>query len=157
MNTLSDIGNGKTSTGRTITHLNFAIPLEALTDTVNAYLKDENRNWLDKLNMPLPRIGDIWSLRGTAPVWDPIEKGTVSFSCLADMLQTCAHFLRGHLMIFDLCFSVFKYSPQQVVKGIAIRRNRNPTHRQFQNIEKIERKRERGLSLETLCSVKCWF
>ncbi|GJJ73832.1 peroxisomal leader peptide-processing protease [Entomortierella parvispora] len=67
-------GNGKTSTGRTITHLNFAIPLEALTDAVNAYLVDENRNWLDKLNMPPPRIGDIWSLRGTAPAWEPIEK-----------------------------------------------------------------------------------
>ncbi|KAG0056911.1 hypothetical protein BGZ83_002851 [Gryganskiella cystojenkinii] len=67
-------GNGKTSTGRTITHLNFAIPLEALTDVVNAYLVDDNRNWLDKLNLPPTRIDDIWSLRGTAPEWDPIEK-----------------------------------------------------------------------------------
>ncbi|KAF8923786.1 hypothetical protein BGZ58_002523 [Dissophora ornata] len=68
-------GNGKTSTGRTITHLNFAIPLEAIAASVNAYLVDEDRKWLDRLNAPPPRIDDIWSLRGTAPVWEPIDKG----------------------------------------------------------------------------------
>ncbi|KAF9127569.1 hypothetical protein BG015_004515, partial [Linnemannia schmuckeri] len=52
-------GNGKTSTGRTITHLNFAIPLDAITVAVNT---------------PPTRVDDIWSLRGNAPVWDPIEK-----------------------------------------------------------------------------------
>ncbi|KAG0364714.1 hypothetical protein BGZ54_007243 [Gamsiella multidivaricata] len=67
-------GNGKTSTGRTITHLNFAIPLEAITASVNSYLVDEDRKWLDRLNTPSPRIDDIWSLRGTAPAWEPIEK-----------------------------------------------------------------------------------
>ncbi|KAG0287142.1 hypothetical protein BGZ96_008898 [Linnemannia gamsii] len=67
-------GNGKTSTGRTITHLNFAIPLDAITVAVNAYLLDEDRKWLDRLNTPPIRVDDIWSLRGNAPVWDPIEK-----------------------------------------------------------------------------------
>ncbi|KAG0280124.1 hypothetical protein BGZ95_011199 [Linnemannia exigua] len=67
-------GNGKTSTGRTITHLNFAIPLDAITVAVNAYLLDEDRKWLDRLNTPPMRVDDIWSLRGNAPVWDPIEK-----------------------------------------------------------------------------------
>ncbi|KAF9289435.1 hypothetical protein BGZ68_009344 [Mortierella alpina] len=68
-------GNGKTSTGRTITHLNFAIPLEAMTAEVNAYLIDEDRKWLDRLNTPPTRIDDIWSLRGVAPVWDSLDKG----------------------------------------------------------------------------------
>ncbi|KAG0229683.1 hypothetical protein BGW42_001389 [Actinomortierella wolfii] len=67
-------GNGKTSTGRTITHLNFAIPLEAITDQINAYLVDGNVKWLDPLNTPPQRIDDIWSLRGTAPVWEPLER-----------------------------------------------------------------------------------
>ncbi|KAF9095045.1 hypothetical protein BGX29_009204 [Mortierella sp. GBA35] len=67
-------GNGKTSTGRTITHLNFAIPLDAITVAVNAYLVDEDRKRLDRLNTPPMRVDDIWSLRGNAPVWDPIEK-----------------------------------------------------------------------------------
>ncbi|KAG0008156.1 hypothetical protein BGZ80_003799 [Entomortierella chlamydospora] len=67
-------GNGKTSTGRTITHLNFAIPVEAISGAVNAYLADNDRKWLDKLNTPPSRIDDIWSLRGAAPVWEPIEK-----------------------------------------------------------------------------------
>ncbi|KAG0328316.1 hypothetical protein BGZ99_005669 [Dissophora globulifera] len=67
-------GNGKTSTGRTITHLNFAIPAEAISSTVNAYLVDQDRKWLDRLNTPPPRIDDIWSLRGTAPVWEPLDK-----------------------------------------------------------------------------------
>ncbi|CAO3571267.1 unnamed protein product [Mortierella alpina] len=67
-------GNGKTSTGRTITHLNFAIPIEAMTAAVNAYLADEDRRWLDRLNTPPTRIDDIWSLRGVAPVWDPLDK-----------------------------------------------------------------------------------
>ncbi|KAF9347748.1 hypothetical protein BGX26_000796 [Mortierella sp. AD094] len=67
-------GNGKTSTGRTITHLNFAIPAEAISGAVNAYLADDDRKWLDKLNTPPSRIDDIWSLRGAAPVWEPIEK-----------------------------------------------------------------------------------
>ncbi|KAF9946201.1 hypothetical protein BGZ70_003334 [Mortierella alpina] len=70
-------GNGKTSTGRTITHLNFAIPIEAMTAAVNAYLADEDRRWLDRLNTPPTRIDDIWSLRGVAPVWDPLDKGNV--------------------------------------------------------------------------------
>lgn len=68
-------GNGKTSTGRTITHLNFAIPLEAMTDAVNAYLADEDRQCLEVLNSPPTRVDDIWSLRGSAPVWEPLEKG----------------------------------------------------------------------------------
>ncbi|KAF9162942.1 hypothetical protein DFQ26_003089 [Actinomortierella ambigua] len=67
-------GNGKTSTGRTITHLNFAIPLEAITDQVNAFLVDGNVKWLDPLNSPSQRIDDIWSLRGTAPAWEPLER-----------------------------------------------------------------------------------
>ncbi|KAG0342403.1 hypothetical protein BG004_005699 [Podila humilis] len=69
-------GNGKTSTGKTITHLNFAIPLEAMTDIVNAYLVDGDRSCLERLNSPPPRIDDIWSLRGSAPVWEPLEKTT---------------------------------------------------------------------------------
>ncbi|KAF9382309.1 hypothetical protein CPB97_007237 [Podila verticillata] len=69
-------GNGKTSTGRTITHLNFAIPLEAMTDAVNAYLVDEDRKYLEVLNSPPTRVDDIWSLRGSAPVWEPLEKVT---------------------------------------------------------------------------------
>ncbi|KAF9582170.1 hypothetical protein BGW38_000553 [Lunasporangiospora selenospora] len=71
-------GNGKTSTGRTITHLNFAIPLEAISDAINAYLVDDDRKWLDRLNTPSTRIDDIWSLRGTAPVWEPLEKGNIA-------------------------------------------------------------------------------
>ncbi|KAF9115925.1 hypothetical protein BGX27_005807 [Mortierella sp. AM989] len=67
-------GNGKTSTGRTITHLNFAIPTEAISNAVNAYLADDDRKWLDRLNTPPTRVDDIWSLRGAAPVWTPIEK-----------------------------------------------------------------------------------
>ncbi|KAF9421048.1 hypothetical protein BGZ94_008946 [Podila epigama] len=69
-------GNGKTSTGRTITHLNFAIPLEAMTDALNAYMMNEDRTWLDRLNAPSARVDDIWSLRGSAPVWEPLEKVT---------------------------------------------------------------------------------
>ncbi|KAF9970196.1 hypothetical protein BGZ73_007187 [Actinomortierella ambigua] len=67
-------GNGKTSTGRTITHLNFAIPIEAITDQLNAFLVEEDVKWLDPLNAPSQRIDDIWSLRGTAPVWEPLER-----------------------------------------------------------------------------------
>ncbi|KAF9434344.1 hypothetical protein BGZ76_008159 [Entomortierella beljakovae] len=67
-------GNGKTSTGRTITHLNFAIPGEAISGAVNAYLADDDRKWLDRLDTPPQRIEDLWALRGAAPVWDPIEK-----------------------------------------------------------------------------------
>ncbi|KAG0095505.1 hypothetical protein BGZ93_005801 [Podila epicladia] len=67
-------GNGKTSTGRTITHLNFAIPLEAMTNAVNAYMVEEDRKCLEVLNSPSTRVDDIWSLRGSAPVWEPLEK-----------------------------------------------------------------------------------
>ncbi|KAI8361544.1 trypsin-like cysteine/serine peptidase domain-containing protein [Mortierella sp. GBAus27b] len=66
-------GNGKTSTGRTITHLNFAIPAEAITTAVNSYLANGDRKWLDRLNSPPTRIDDIWTLRGTPPVWEPLE------------------------------------------------------------------------------------
>ncbi|KAG0258486.1 hypothetical protein BG011_003259 [Mortierella polycephala] len=67
-------GNGKTSTGRTITHLNFAIPLEAMTDTVNSYLASEDRRWLDRFNGPPARISEIWALRGYAPVHKALDK-----------------------------------------------------------------------------------
>ncbi|KAF8967992.1 hypothetical protein BGZ46_000072 [Entomortierella lignicola] len=67
-------GNGKTSTGRTITHLNFAIPAEAISGAINSYLADDDRKWLDRLNTPPTRIDDIWSLRGVAPTWKPLEK-----------------------------------------------------------------------------------
>ncbi|KAF9189447.1 hypothetical protein BGZ51_009558 [Haplosporangium sp. Z 767] len=67
-------GNGKTSTGRTITHLNFAIPLEAMTDTVNSYLATEDRRWLDRFNGPPARTSEIWALRGYAPVHEALDK-----------------------------------------------------------------------------------
>ncbi|KAF9956994.1 hypothetical protein BGZ65_002296, partial [Modicella reniformis] len=67
-------GNGKTSTGRTITHLNFAIPLEAITVAVNSFLMNGDRKWLDRLNSPPSRIDDIWSLRGTPPIWEAADK-----------------------------------------------------------------------------------
>ncbi|KAF9918637.1 hypothetical protein BX616_007220 [Lobosporangium transversale] len=72
-------GNGKTSTGRTITHLNFAIPVEAITTPINSYLADEDRKWLDHLNTPPIRVDDIWCLRGVAPVWEALEKGKANF------------------------------------------------------------------------------
>ncbi|KAF9312753.1 hypothetical protein BG003_005972 [Podila horticola] len=45
-----------------------------MMDAVNAYLVEEDRKYLEVLNSPSTRVDDIWSLRGSAPVWEPLEK-----------------------------------------------------------------------------------
>jgi hypothetical protein len=109
-------GNGKTSTGRTITHLNFAIPLEAMTDAVNTYLVEEDRKYLEVLNSPSTRVDDIWSLRGSAPVWEPLEKGECDTSLPESYPQ------RRHLELTILKIHYLIFSCEQALVGLPISR-----------------------------------
>ncbi|KAF9363424.1 hypothetical protein BGX34_004173 [Mortierella sp. NVP85] len=100
-------GNGKTSTGRTITHLNFAIPIEAITAAVNSYLMDGDRKWLDRLNSPSSRIDDIWSLRGTPPVWEPVDKVICSLELGR---QHCKVLLAIYSLVAKMAGEMLKYT-----------------------------------------------